>query len=178
MFCERIFGPIKDFECHCGKYKGIRYRGIICDRCGVEVTEKKVRRDRMGHINLVVPVAHIWYFRTLPNKMGYLLGLPSKKLDTIIYYEKYVVIQPGKDVKDTEGNPIEFMQFLSEDEYLDIMDTLPKENMYLDDSDPNKFIAKMGAEALYELLSRIDLDDLSFKLRHAAHNETSMQRKK
>ena len=131
----------------------------------------------MGHINLVVPVAHIWYFRTLPNKMGYLLGLPSKKLDTIIYYEKYVVIQPGKDVKDNEGNPIEFMQFLSEDEYLDIMDTLPKENMYLDDSDPNKFIAKMGAEALYELLSRIDLDDLSFKLRHAAHNETSMQRK-
>ncbi len=177
LFCERIFGPIKDFECHCGKYKGIRYRGIICDRCGVEVTEKKVRRDRMGHINLVVPVAHIWYFRTLPNKMGYLLGLPSKKLDTIIYYEKYVVIQPGKDVKDTEGNPIEFMQFLSEDEYLDIMDTIPKENMYLDDSDPNKFIAKMGAEALYELLSRIDLDDLSFKLRHAAHNETSMQRK-
>ncbi|PID70148.1 MAG: DNA-directed RNA polymerase subunit beta' [Flavobacteriales bacterium] len=176
LFCERIFGPIKDYECACGKYKRIRYKGIICDRCGVEVTEKKVRRDRVGHINLVVPVAHIWYFRSLPNKMGYLLGLPSKKLDMIIYYERYVVIQPGI-AKNTEGEPLEKLDFLTEEEYLDILESLPQENQYLEDTDPNKFIAKMGAECLIELLSRIDLDDLSYELRHKANTETSKQRK-
>ena len=176
LFCERIFGPVKDFECHCGKYKGIRYKGIVCDRCGVEVTEKKVRRERMGHINLVVPVAHIWYFRTLPNKIGYLLGLPSKKLDMIIYYEKYVVIQPGNAL-DSEGNPLQKLQFLTEEEYLNILDEIPQENEYLEDNDPEKFIAKMGAEALHDLLSRIDLYTLSCDLRHAANNETSVQRK-
>ncbi len=173
LFCERIFGPVKDYECHCGKYKRIRYKGIVCDRCGVEVTEKKVRRERMGHISLVVPVAHIWYFRSLPNKIGYLLGLPTKKLDSIIYYERYVVINPG--VKAIDG--VKELDFLTEEEYLDILDTLPKENQYLDEDDPNKFIAKMGAEALYEILSRIDLDDLSFTLRHKANTETSQQRK-
>ena len=173
LFCERIFGPVKDYECHCGKYKRIRYKGIVCDRCGVEVTEKKVRRERMGHINLVVPVAHIWYFRSLPNKIGYLLGLPTKKLDLIIYYERYVVIQPG--IKEADG--ISKMDFLTEEEYLDILDTLPKENQYLDDKDPQKFVAKMGAEALEELLKRIDLDQLSYDLRHQAANETSQQRK-
>lgn len=173
LFCERIFGPVKDYECHCGKYKRIRYKGIVCDRCGVEVTEKKVRRERMGHINLVVPVAHIWYFRSLPNKIGYLLGLPTKKLDLIIYYERYVVIQPG--IK--EGDGISQMDFLTEEEYLDVLDTLPKENQYLDDKDPQKFVAKMGAEALEELLRRIDLDQLSYDLRHQAANETSQQRK-
>ena len=176
LFCERIFGPVKDYECACGKYKRIRYKGIVCDRCGVEVTEKKVRRDRVGHINLVVPVAHIWYFRSLPNKMGYLLGLPSKKLDMIIYYERYVVIQPGI-AKNVEGEPLQKMDFLTEEEYLDIVDELPKENQYLDDEDPNKFIAKMGAECLIDLLARIDLDELSFQLRHKANTETSKQRK-
>ncbi|SDG69831.1 DNA-directed RNA polymerase subunit beta' [Mucilaginibacter sp. P25] len=173
LFCERIFGPVKDYECHCGKYKRIRYKGIVCDRCGVEVTEKKVRRERMGHINLVVPVAHIWYFRSLPNKIGYLLGLPTKRLDLIIYYERYVVIQPG--IKESDG--INKMDFLTEEEYLDVLDTLPKENQYLDDKDPQKFVAKMGAEALEELLKRLDLDELSFSLRHQAANETSQQRK-
>ncbi|MCO5947228.1 DNA-directed RNA polymerase subunit beta' [Mucilaginibacter flavidus] len=173
LFCERIFGPVKDYECHCGKYKRIRYKGIVCDRCGVEVTEKKVRRERMGHINLVVPVAHIWYFRSLPNKIGYLLGLPTKRLDLIIYYERYVVIQPG--IKEADG--INKMDFLTEEEYLDVLDTLPKENQYLDDKDPQKFVAKMGAEALEELLKRLDLDELSFSLRHQAANETSQQRK-
>src|SRR6056297_671886 len=173
LFCERIFGPVKDYECHCGKYKRIRYKGIVCDRCGVEVTEKKVRRERMGHIALVVPVAHIWYFRSLPNKIGYLLGLPTKKLDSIIYYERYVVINPG--VKAADG--IKQLDFLTEEEYLDIYDTLPKENQFLDDDDPEKFIAKMGAEALYEILSRLDLDDLSYTLRHKANTETSQQRK-
>ena len=173
LFCERIFGPVKDWECHCGKYKRIRYKGIICDRCGVEVTEKKVRRERMGHIELVVPVAHIWYFRSLPNKIGYLLGLPTKKLDQIIYYERYVVIQAG--VKEEDG--INRMDFLTEDEYLDIVDKLPRENQQLDDSDPQKFIAKMGAEALEMLLSRIALDDLSYELRHQAATDTSQQRK-
>jgi len=173
LFCERIFGPVKDYECHCGKYKRIRYKGIVCDRCGVEVTEKKVRRERMGHINLVVPVAHIWYFRSLPNKIGYLLGLPTKKLDMIIYYERYVVVQPG--IKEDDG--INYMDFLTEEEYLDVLDTLPKENQYLDDKDPQKFIAKMGAEALEELLKRLDLDQLSYNLRHQAANETSQQRK-
>ena len=176
LFCERIFGPIKDYECACGKYKRIRYKGIICDRCGVEVTEKKVRRDRVGHINLVVPVAHIWYFRSLPNKMGYLLGLPSKKLDMIIYYERYVVIQPGI-AKNAEGEPVQKMDFLTEEEYLNILETIPQENMYLDDADPDKFIAKMGAECLIELLSRIKLDELSYELRHKANTETSKQRK-
>jgi len=176
LFCERIFGPIKDFECACGKYKRIRYKGIVCDRCGVEVTEKKVRRDRVGHINLVVPVAHIWYFRSLPNKIGYLLGLPSKKLDMIIYYERYVVIQPGNAIN-TEGEPIQKMDFLTEEEYLNILETIPQENQYLDDTDPEKFIAKMGAECLIDLLARIDLDELSFQLRHKANTETSKQRK-
>jgi DNA-directed RNA polymerase subunit beta' len=176
LFCERIFGPVKDYECACGKYKRIRYKGIICDRCGVEVTEKKVRRDRVGHINLVVPVAHIWYFKSLPNKIGYLLGLPTKKLDMIIYYERYVVVQPGLAI-DAEGNPLNKMDFLTEEEYLNIMESLPQENQFLEDSDPNKFIAKMGAECLIELLSRIDLDELSYELRHKANNETSKQRK-
>ena len=176
LFCERIFGPVRDYECACGKYKRIRYKGIVCDRCGVEVTEKKVRRDRIGHINLVVPVAHIWYFRSLPNKIGYLLGLPSKKLDMIIYYERYVVIQPGS-AKNIEGEPLNKMDFLTEEEYLNVLDSLPPENMYLDDSDPEKFIAKMGAECLIELLSRIDLDGLSYELRDKANNETSKQRK-
>jgi DNA-directed RNA polymerase subunit beta' len=176
LFCERIFGPVKDYECACGKYKRIRYRGIVCDRCGVEVTEKKVRRDRVGHINLVVPVAHIWYFRSLPNKIGYLLGLPSKKLDMIIYYERYVVIQPGV-AKGPEGEEINKMDFLTEEEYLNIIEEIPQENQYLDDTDPNKFIAKMGAECLIDLLSRIDLKELSFSLRHKANTETSKQRK-
>ncbi|MCI5056385.1 MAG: DNA-directed RNA polymerase subunit beta' [Flavobacteriales bacterium] len=176
LFCERVFGPVKDWECHCGKYKRIRYKGIVCDRCGVEVTEKKVRRERMGHISLVVPVAHIWYFKSLPNKIGYLLGLPSKKLDSIIYYERYVVIQAGAAV-DKEGEPVNYMDFLTEEEYLDILDALPKDNQYLDDTDPNKFIAKMGADALHDLLARLDLDQLSYDLRHKANTETSQQRK-
>jgi DNA-directed RNA polymerase subunit beta' len=173
LFCERIFGPTKDWECHCGKYKRIRYKGIICDRCGVEVTEKKVRRERMGHIELVVPVAHIWYFRSLPNKIGYLLGMSSKKLDQIIYYERYVVIQAG--VKAEDG--VSQLDFLTEEEYLDIMDKLPRENQMLPDTDANKFIAKMGADALEMLLSRIKLDELSYELRHAAATDTSQQRK-
>jgi DNA-directed RNA polymerase subunit beta' len=173
LFCERIFGPVKDYECHCGKYKRIRYKGIVCDRCGVEVTEKKVRRERMGHISLVVPVAHIWYFKSLPNKIGYLLGLPTKKLDAIIYYERYVVINAG--IKAQDG--VKYLDFLTEEEYLDILDTLPKENQYLDDSDPNKFIARMGADALYTLLQRLELDEMSFDLRHKANTETSQQRK-
>jgi DNA-directed RNA polymerase subunit beta' len=173
LFCERIFGPVKDYECHCGKYKRIRYKGIVCDRCGVEVTEKKVRRERMGHISLVVPIAHIWYFRSLPNKIGYLLGLPTKKLDSIIYYERYVVINPG--VKAVDG--IKYLDFLTEEEYLEITESLPKENQYLEDNHPDKFVADMGAEALYKLLSRIDLDDLSYTLRHRANTETSQQRK-
>jgi DNA-directed RNA polymerase subunit beta' len=173
LFCERIFGPVKDYECHCGKYKRIRYKGIVCDRCGVEVTEKKVRRERMGHISLVVPIAHIWYFRSLPNKIGYLLGLPTKKLDSIIYYERYVVINPG--IKAADG--VKYLDFLTEEEYLEITESLPKENQYLEDNHPDKFVADMGAEALYKLLSRIDLDELSYSLRHRANTETSQQRK-
>ena len=173
LFCERIFGPVKDYECHCGKYKRIRYKGIVCDRCGVEVTEKKVRRERMGHIQLVVPVAHIWYFRSLPNKIGYLLGLPTKKLDAIVYYERYVVIQPG--VKANDG--VQAYDLLSEEEYLDIVDSLGRENELLDDNDPNKFIAKMGAEAIHDLLARLDLDTLSYDLRHRANTDGSQQRK-
>ena len=182
LFCERIFGPTKDYECACGKYKRIRYKGIVCDRCGVEVTEKKVRRERTGHIELVVPVAHIWYFRSLPNKIGYLLGLPTKKLDAVIYYEKYIVIQPGlmAGKKDAEGNEVEGshkMDLLSEDQYLDIIDHLPEDNEYLEDTDPNKFIAKMGAEAIYDLLVNIDLDSLSYELRDRANSDSSQQRK-
>ena len=173
LFCERIFGPVKDYECACGKYKRIRYKGIVCDRCGVEVTEKKVRRERMGHIKLVVPVVHIWYFKSLPNKIGYLLGVSSKKLETIVYYERFVVIQSG--IRADKGQNVG--DLLTEEEYLDILDTLPKENQYLPDDDPNKFIAKMGAEAVHDLLARIDLDQLSFDLRNAAANETSQQRK-
>jgi len=183
LFCERIFGPTKDYECACGKYKRIRYKGIVCDRCGVEVTEKKVRRERAGHIELVVPVAHIWYFRSLPNKIGYLLGLPTKKLDAIIYYERYVVIQPGTMAgkKDGDGNDAlgsNVYDLLSEDEYNEIMDNhVSPDNDYLDDSDPNKFIAKMGAEAIYDLLVRLDLDSLSYELRDRANSDSSMQRK-
>ncbi|WP_421754542.1 DNA-directed RNA polymerase subunit beta' [Croceimicrobium sp.] len=176
LFCERIFGPVKDYECACGKYKRIRYKGIVCDRCGVEVTEKKVRRERVGHINLVVPVAHIWYFKSLPNKIGYLLGLPTKKLEMIIYYERYVVIQAGNATKE-DGSPMTYMEFLTEEEYLDALERLPVENQYLEDSDPNKFIAKMGGEALIDLLSRLDLDSLSYQLRNKANTETSQQRK-
>ena len=183
LFCERIFGPTKDYECACGKYKRIRYKGIVCDRCGVEVTEKKVRRERAGHIELVVPVAHIWYFRSLPNKIGYLLGLPTKKLDAVIYYERYVVIQPGPMAgkKDGDGNDAlgsQMFDLLSEEEYNDIMDThVSPDNDYLDDNDPNKFIAKMGAEAIYDLLVRLDLDSLSYELRDRANSDSSMQRK-
>ncbi|HRX28130.1 MAG TPA: DNA-directed RNA polymerase subunit beta' [Saprospiraceae bacterium] len=172
LFCERIFGPVKDFECYCGKYKRIRYKGIVCDRCGVEVTEKKVRRERMGHIKLVVPVVHIWFFKSLPNKIGYLLGMSSKKLESIVYYEKYAVIQPG--VKEGE---IEKLDLLSEEEYFEVLETLPKDNQHLEDSDPNKFIAKMGAEAVKDLLAGLNLDELSYELRHLAANETSQQRK-
>jgi len=173
LFCERIFGPVKDYECHCGKYKRIRYKGIVCDRCGVEVTEKKVRRERMGHISLVVPVAHIWYFRSLPNKIGYLLGLPTKKLDSIIYYERYVVVNPG--IKAADG--VKALDFLTEEEYMDIVESLPKENQYLEETHPDKFVADMGAEALFKLLSRLDLDEMSYTLRHRANTETSQQRK-
>src|SRR5580693_4362155 len=173
LFCERIFGPVKDYECACGKYKRIRYKGIVCDRCGVEVTEKKVRRERMGHIKLVVPVVHIWYFKSLPNKIGYLLGMSSKKMETIVYYERYVVIQPGIRADKAQN----YGDLLTEEEYLEILDSLPKENQHLADEDPNKFIAKMGAEAVHMLLSRIDLDKLSYDLRNSAANETSQQRK-
>ena len=173
LFCERIFGPVKDYECHCGKYKRIRYKGIVCDRCGVEVTEKKVRRERMGHISLVVPVVHIWYFRSLPSKIGYLLGIPSKKLEAIIYYERYVVINAGAAAE--QG--IERLATLSEKEYLDVLAALPKGNQALDDSDPNKFVAQMGAEAVYTLLKQVDLDTMSYALRHKASTETSQQRK-
>ncbi len=183
LFCERIFGPTRDYECACGKYKRIRYKGIVCDRCGVEVTEKKVRRERSGHIELVVPVAHIWYFRSLPNKIGYLLGMPTKKLDQVIYYEKYVVIQPGAfegrtDEQGDEYNGSHKMDLLTEEEYLDIVENkLGAENDLLEDTDPNKFIAKMGAEAVYDLLAGLDLDSLSYELRDRANNDSSQQRK-
>jgi len=174
LFCERIFGPTKDYECHCGKYKRIRYKGIVCDRCGVEVTEKKVRRERSGHIALVVPVAHIWYFRSLPNKIGYLLGMPTKKLDAIVYYEKYIIIQAGAA---DNGDNIVDGELISEEEYWDIVDALPESNQRLDDSDPNKFIAMMGAEAIEYLLSRVDLDHLANQLRTTAYEDSSAQRK-
>ncbi len=181
LFCERIFGPTKDYECHCGKYKRIRYKGIVCDRCGVEVTEKKVRRERSGHIDLVVPVAHIWYFRSLPNKIGYLLGIPTKKLDAIIYYERYVVIQPGILANETfdflDGGSLQVNDVLSEEEYSQVLDRLPKDNYALEDTDPNKFICKMGAEAVYDLLTRLDLDSLSYQLRDAANSDAAQQRK-
>ncbi|MFN9381012.1 MAG: DNA-directed RNA polymerase subunit beta' [Bacteroidota bacterium] len=173
LFCERIFGPVKDYECYCGKYKRIRYKGIVCDRCGVEVTEKKVRRERMGHIKLVVPVVHIWFFKSLPNKIGYLLGLSSKKLETIVYYERYIVIQPGI----AESEKVKLHELLTEEEYLEIMDNIPHENSQLEDNDPNKFVAKMGAEAIKDMLNRLKLDDLSYELRNQAANETSQQRK-
>lgn len=176
LFCERIFGPVKDYECHCGKYKRIRYKGIVCDRCGVEVTEKKVRRERMGHIKLVVPVSHIWFFRSLPNKIGALLGLQSKKLDTIIYYERYVVINPGGAIN-AEGEPVQRLDFLTEEEYFEILDARSADHQRLDDSDPEKFVAKMGAEAIFDLLAGLDLDKISFELRHKADTETSQQRK-
>ncbi len=171
LFCERIFGPVKDYECHCGKYKRIRYKGIVCNNCGVEVTEKKVRRERMGHIKLVVPVAHIWYFRSLPNKIGYLLGIPSKKLDQVIYYERYIVLNPGE----VEG--VKKLDLLNEEEYYNIIDHLDPENRNLPDDDPNKFVAKMGAEAIYQLLASLNLDELSYELRDTAAREGSQQRK-
>ena len=173
LFCERIFGPIKDWECHCGKYKRIRYKGIICDRCGVEVTEKKVRRERMGHIQLVVPVAHIWFFRSLPNKIGSLLGLKTKELEQVIYYEKYIVVNQG--ILDIEG--VKKGTLLDEAQYFECLESLPPENQQLEDEDPNKFIAKMGAEALIVLLKELDLDKLSYDLRDTANKETSQQRK-
>lgn len=173
LFCERIFGPVKDYECHCGKYKRIRYKGIVCDRCGVEVTEKKVRRERMGHIQLVVPVAHIWYIRSQPNKIGALLGLNSKKVESIIYYERYIVINPGI----LESEDIQRNSLLTDDEYIELLKNLPKENQLLHDDDPQKFVAKMGAEAIYELLQKINLDDLSYELRDIASKESSQQRK-
>lgn len=172
LFCERIFGPVKDFECYCGKYKRIRYKGIVCDRCGVEVTEKKVRRERMGHIRLVVPVVHIWFFKSLPNKIGYLLGLPSKKLETVIYYERYVVIQPG-----VLSDSVAYKDLLTEEEYMDLVEKLPRENQQLEDTHPDKFIAKMGAEAIFMLLSALNLDDLSAELRQEANSEVSQQKK-
>ena len=175
LFCERIFGPVKDYECHCGKYKRIRYKGIVCDRCGVEVTEKKVRRERMGHIKLVVPVAHIWYFRSLPNKIGYLLGLPSKKLDAVIYYERYIVTNPGIFANDEE--PLQKMDLLTEEQYFEYLERLPQGNDQLPDDDPEKFVAKMGAEAIYDLLTTINLDELSYQLRDIAHKDGSQQRK-
>ena len=176
LFCERIFGPTKDYECHCGKYKRIRYKGNVCDRCGVEITEKKVRRERSGHIQLVVPVAHIWYFRSLPNKIGYLLGIPTKKLDAVIYYERYIVIQPGVMAKNKDI-PVQKLDLLSEDEYEAIMDRLPQGNEFLENNDPNKFIAKMGAEAIYDLLCELDLDSLSNQLRDEANKENAQQHK-
>ena len=180
LFCEKIFGPVKDYECHCGKYKRIRYKGIVCDRCGVEVTEKKVRRERMGHIELVVPVAHIWYFRSLPNKIGYLLGLPSKKLDDVIYYERYIVINPaGVEVEIEQGKKVELQvnDLLTEEQYSKVLESLPEDNRHLPDDDPNKFVAKMGAEAIYDLLQRLDLEKLAAELRDRANTDGSQQRK-
>ncbi|NLE63159.1 MAG: DNA-directed RNA polymerase subunit beta', partial [Bacteroidales bacterium] len=173
LFCERIFGPVKDWECHCGKYKRIRYKGIVCDHCGVEVTERKVRRERMGHIQLVIPIAHIWFFKSLPNKLGAFVGMPSKALEAVIYYEKFVVIQTGL----AEELGIKKLDLLSEEEYFDILEKLPKENALLEDSDPNKFIAKMGAEAIQDIIIQIDIDKESFDLRYRASTETSQQRK-
>jgi DNA-directed RNA polymerase subunit beta' len=181
LFCERIFGPSKDYECYCGKYKRIRYKGIVCDRCGVEVTEKKVRRERMGHIKLVVPIVHIWYFKSLPNKIGYMLGLSSKNLESIIYYERFAVIQPGLLEEgitiNGEKRTYKYLDLITEEEYLDVLEALPKDNQHLPDEDPNKFIARMGGEGVRDLLARIDLVALAADLRHRASNETSQQRK-
>ena len=178
LFCERIFGPTKDYECHCGKYKRIRYKGIVCERCGVEVTEKKVRRERMGHIRLAVPVAHIWYLRSLPSKMAALLGIPTKKLDAIIYYEKYIILQPGV-LKGQMVGDIEIVEqaLLEEDDYEALLPRIPENNDQLEDTDPKKVIIKMGAEAIYDLLCKINLDDLSYQLRSQADNDSSAQRK-
>ncbi|MEL7363910.1 MAG: DNA-directed RNA polymerase subunit beta', partial [Bacteroidota bacterium] len=173
LFCEKIFGPVKDYECHCGKYKRIRYKGIICDRCGVEVTQKKVRRERFGHITLSVPVVHIWYFKSLPNKIASLLGIKSKDLEKIIYYEQYVVVQPGA----AGGLGIEERQLLTEDEYFDILYQIPEDNNRLPDDDPEKFIAMIGGESIEELLKRLDLDSLTQELRFQAKTETSQARK-
>src|SRR5580692_2270353 len=170
LFCEKIFGPVKDYECYCGKYKRIRYKGIVCDRCGVEVTEKKVRRERLGHIKLVVPIVHIWYFKSLPNKIGYMLGVSSKKLEMIIYYERYVVIQRGVVDKKPDGTPLVDLDLITEEEYLDILEKLPNDNQHLDNNDPKKFISMMGADAVRELLSRLKLDELSYNLRTQASN--------
>ena len=186
LFCERIFGPTKDYECHCGKYKRIRYKGIVCERCGVEVTEKKVRRERMGHIKLVVPVAHIWYLRSLPSKMAALLGIPTKKLESVIYYEKYLVVRAGalegqeigeKHETDKNRLPIENCMLLDEDQYMQVMAIIPEGNDLLEDTDPNKVIVKMGAEAVYDLLCSLNLDELSYELRATADKSTSVQRR-
>ena len=178
LFCERIFGPTKDYECHCGKYKRIRYKGIVCERCGVEVTEKKVRRERMGHIKLVVPVAHIWYLRSLPSKMAALLGIPTKKLDSVIYYEKYIILRAGVLAGQMiDDEVVEDNMLLDEEDYDALMARLPEGNQQLEDDDPDKFIAKMGAEAIYEMLCKLDLDELSYELRHRADTDSSMQRK-
>ena len=178
LFCERIFGPTKDYECHCGKYKRIRYKGIVCERCGVEVTEKKVRRERMGHIRLAVPVAHIWYLRSLPSKMAALLGIPTKKLESIIYYEKYIIMQAGVlDGQQIGDQVVEQGTLIEEDDYEELVARLPEGNQTLDDTDPNKFIAKMGAEAIYDMLAKINLDDLSYELRAKADQDSSAQRK-
>ena len=182
LFCEKVFGPVKDWECHCGKYRGIRYRGVVCDRCGVELAERKVRRERMGHIKLIVPVAHTWFFRSLPNKIGSLLGLTPKNLEKVIYYERYVVLQPG--VKAADG--VAQMDLLTEEEYLDIVDALPEahrppsEERPLreeDFHDQDRFIARMGADPLVTLLKQLDLDTLSGELREQATNDTSQQRR-
>ncbi|NQV73585.1 DNA-directed RNA polymerase subunit beta', partial [bacterium] len=173
LFCEKIFGPVKDWECHCGKYKRIRYKGIICDRCGVEVTQKSVRRERMGHITLSVPVVHIWYFKTLPNKIGHLLGIRSKDLEKIIYYENYVVVNPGS----AGALGVEEKQLLSEDEYFNVLYQIREDNNRLDDDDPDKFVAMIGGAALEELLKRSDLVMLAQELRFQIKTETSQQRK-
>ena len=172
LFCERIFGPTKDWECHCGKYKGIRYRHIVCDRCGVEVNEKWIRRERMGYIELSIPVVHVWYYRYRPNKLACILGLPSKQLEQIVRYERYVVIQPG--VKADEG--VQYMDLLTEDEYLELLASLPEGNAVLSNDDSSKFIAKMGGEALLMLLQRLDVNVLASEVRYKANNETSKQR--
>ena len=166
LFCEKIFGPTRDWECFCGKYKRIRYKGIICDRCGVEVTTKSVRRERFGHIALAVPVVHIWYFRSLPNKIGHLLGMPTKDIEKIIYYESYTVVSPG-----TTGLPVKHL--LTEEEYFRILDSLPAGNDNLHDDDSKKFIASIGGIAIQELLRRSDIENLSIELRRAAREETS-----
>ena len=174
LFCEKIFGPVKDYECHCGKYKRIRYKGIICDRCGVEVTRKAVRRERMGHISLTVPVIHIWYFKSLPNKIAYLLGYSSKNLSKIVYYETYVVTDPGQaaDLGYKRGD------LISEEEYYDILEQFPRDEFAMEEEEEHRFEAMEGAEALQNLLSNLDLDSLAYRLRYEVKNETSQMRKK